>query len=245
MTERYKAEKAKTEFVSTVSHELRTPLTSIGGVLGLMKAGAFADRPEKMHTMVNIAYKNVERLTSLVENLLDIDKIGAGGVHLPRKAANINRLVEEAIEANESYTTERGITFKCSHKDLPLVADVNKGRIMQVMANLLSNAVKFSPSGSEVEVIVSRHDGNIRVAVKDYGYGIPEEAQATIFDRFTQVDSSDQRTEGGTGLGLNIAKSIVEAHGGTIGFTSELGKGSTFYFDLKESEVENKTLDGE
>ena len=110
---------------------------------------------------------------------------------------------------------------------------------MQVMANLLSNAAKFSPRGGKVEISIARRKGNVRITVKDNGSGIPEDAQATIFERFTQADSSDQRAKGGTGLGLNIASAIVEKHGGTIGFTTEIGKGSTFYFDLKEIEIED------
>ena len=102
------------------------------------------------------------------------------------------------------------------------------------MANLLSNAAKFSLRGEQVEVTLARHDGSLRVSVKDYGCGIPESARATLFDQFTQVDSTDQRQKGGSGLGLGIAKMIVEAHGGQIDFTSSVDKGATFYFDIPE-----------
>jgi signal transduction histidine kinase len=106
-----------------------------------------------------------------------------------------------------------------------------------MVGNLLSNAVKFSAYGGQVEAYVARHEGNIRIAVKDNSCGIPEEARKTIFDKFTQVDSSDQRQKGGSGLGLNITKMIVEEHGGHINFTSEVGKGSTFYVDLPKLTV--------
>jgi signal transduction histidine kinase len=202
-------------------------------------AGAFDKSPEKLQPMVKIAHDNADRLKLLIDDLLDMEKFGVEKIDLHLKATNLNRLVDEAVEANGGYAVEHGVTYICSHKNLSLVANVDKDRLMQVMANLLSNAAKFSERGGKVEVSVSRHGENIRIAVKDYGCGIPEEARATIFDRFTQADSSDQRAKGGTGLGLNIAKAIVEGHGGTIGFTSEVGKGTTFYFDLKEVFVES------
>jgi signal transduction histidine kinase len=105
---------------------------------------------------------------------------------------------------------------------------------MQVTANLLSNAAKFSPHGGQVDISVFRHDGKLRISVQDYGYGVPEWARKTIFDKFTQVDSSDQRKKGGSGLGLSIIKSIVEAHDGQVDYISEINKGTTFYVDLPE-----------
>ena len=238
ITERQKVDKAKSEFLSTVSHELRTPLTSIKGVLGLIKAGVLDDSPEKLHSMIDAAYRNSERLTVLINDLLDIDKIDAGALNLVLIETNINWLVEEAIEINEGYAVEFGVTYICSHTDLPLVANVDKDLMMQVLANLFSNATKFSSRGSEVNISVGRCNNGIRIAVKDTGIGIPEAAWATLFDKFTQIDSSDQRTKGGTGLGLYIAQNIIEAHGGRMSFTSEIGKGTTFYIDLEEAFVE-------
>ncbi len=109
----------------------------------------------------------------------------------------------------------------------------DKGRLKQVMTNLLSNASKFSKKGAMVDIQLSSNDSRVFVSVKDYGIGIPEEARANIFERFTQADSSDQRRFGGTGLGLNIAKTIIEEHGGSIEFQSEVGVGTTFRFSLK------------
>lgn len=236
ITERQKVDKAKAEFVSTVSHELRTPLTAIKGVLGLIKAGVFDESSEKLHSMASIAYNNSDRLHKLIDDLLNLEKLQSGKMHFQKNPSNLNLMVDEAIEANKGYGDEYGVTFTCFHSNDGLLVNADKDRLMQVMANLLSNATKFSECGAKVEVSVLRHEGSIRVSVKDNGSGIPEEAQASIFDRFTQVDSSDQRLHGGTGLGLSIAKMIVEEHGGTIGFTTELGKGSVFYFDLPELE---------
>lgn len=239
ITKRQEVDVAKTEFISTVSHELRTPLTSIKGALGIIKAGVLDDTPDKLHSMVNIAYDNSNRLEGLINDILDMEKITAEEVNFQMDQTNINWLVEEAIEANAAYGDQYGVTFICSHIDVSLSVNIDKDRMMQVMANLLSNAAKFSPRGGTVEISIARRNGNVRITVKDNGSGIPEDARATIFERFTQADSSDQRAKGGTGLGLNIAKAIVEKHGGTIGFSTEVGKGTTFYFDLKEIKAED------
>lgn len=239
ITVRHEVDVEKAEFISTVTHELRTPLTSIKGALGIIRAGVLDDTPDKLHSMVNVAYDNSNRLEGLINDILDMEKIAAGEFIFQMGPTNINWLVEEAIEANAVYGDKYGVTFICSHIDVSLSVNVDRDRMMQVMANLLSNAAKFSSSGGTVEISVARRNGNVRVAVKDNGSGIPEDARATIFERFTQADSSDQRAKGGTGLGLNIAKAIVEKHGGTIGFSTETGKGTTFYFDLEEAEAES------
>ena len=234
LTKRKVAEKAKSEFISTVSHELRTPLTTIKGALGLIKAGALDDSPDKLQSMIKVAYANSDRLTALINDILDIEKIDAGKMNFQMQSTDIDALLRDAVEANEVYGSQYGIRFIYVGSNEPLFVDGNKDRLMQVMDNLLSNAAKFSERGGQVEVSVSRQDEGIRISVKDYGCGIPEEARATIFDRFTQADSSDQRAKGGTGLGLSIVKTIIEKHGGSVGFTSEVDKGTTFYFDFPE-----------
>ena len=232
ITERLKVDRAKSEFISTVSHELRTPLTSIKGVLGLIKAGAFNAAPEKLLPMVEIAYDNSTRLGGLIDDILDIEKITAGKMEFVLKPLNASILIEEALDANKVYGDKYGVTFKHRMTDSRLIMNGDKDRLMQVMSNLLSNAAKFSREGSTVEITASRQNDNIYISVKDDGDGIPKEAQATIFERFTQADSSDQRIKGGTGLGLSISKTIIDGHGGDIGFTSEYGQGTVFYFEI-------------
>lgn len=226
--------RAKSEFIATVSHELRSPLTSIKGVLGLIKAKAFDKDPDKLYSMVNIAYANCDRLNLLITDILNREKLEAGMMDFHMHPTDLSALVKEAVEANRGYGFEYGVSFVCTDIKEPLMVCADSERLMQVMANLLSNAAKFSPRGEKVEASVVRNDKNIRIAVKDYGRGIPEEAQETLFDRFTQVNSSNLRTKGGTGLGLSIIKEIVNAHNGIVSFTSEVGKGTTFYVDLPE-----------
>lgn len=232
ITERLKVDRAKSEFISTVSHELRTPLTSIKGVLGLIKAGAFNRSPEKLLPMVEIAYDNSNRLGSLIDDILDIEKITAGKMELVLKPLNASILIEEALDANKAYGDKYGVKFVYQMTDNRLIMHGDKDRLMQVMSNLLSNAAKFSEDGTVVEITATHQNDSIYISVKDCGSGIPEEAQATIFERFTQADSSDQREKGGTGLGLSISKTIIDGHGGNIGFTSKDGQGTNFYFEI-------------
>ncbi|MEE8352035.1 MAG: response regulator, partial [Rhodospirillales bacterium] len=242
ITERKKADKAKSEFVSTVSHELRTPLTSIKGSLGLIRSGTTGELPEKMQSMLDIAYNNSDRLVTLINDILDIEKIEANKMDFHMSPTEVVSLVEEALEANKGYGDEHGVRFILSEGIEEALVEGDKDRLMQVLSNLMSNAAKFSPDGEQVELLVTRNDGNIRVSVKDKGPGITEEFRDVIFEKFTQSDSSDTRQEGGTGLGLSISKAIVDRHRGTLGFDTEADKGTTFYFDLPELSEESEVL---
>ena len=245
ITERTLLDKAKNEFVSTVSHELRTPLTSIKGALGLIKSGTVGKLPEKLQSMLNIAYNNSDRLVLLINDILDMEKIKAGKMDFHMKPTDITSLVEEAIEANKGYGDEHGVIFTVQECDENVLVQGDKDRLMQALANIMSNAAKFSPGGEKVELSIKRLGKTIRIAVKDYGQGIPEEFKDSIFDKFSQADSSDTRQKGGTGLGLSITKAIIERHEGTISFDTETGKGTTFYIDLPELENQGTQSDVE
>jgi PAS domain S-box-containing protein len=228
---------AKSQFISTVSHELRTPLTSIKGALGLIQAGVFNHSPDKLQSTIKMAYRNTERLHKLIDTILDIEQLETGAMVFDMHSMDLSALVQESVLANAGYGSEYGVSVLCLGIEEPLLVNGDYDGLMQVLGNLLSNAVKFSLRGGQVEACVTRHKGRVRITVKDNGCGIPAEARYTIFDKFTQVDSSDQRQKGGSGLGLNITKMIVEEHGGHIDFTSEAGKGTTFYVDLPELAV--------
>lgn len=232
ITERKRIEKMKNEFISTVSHELRTPLTSIRGSLGLICGGAVGEIPEQASEMLKIANNNTERLLLLINDILDVQKIESGQMVFKCRCISVLSLLKQAIEENQAYGTQYGIRYELAPhcEDMHVYADRN--RLLQVMSNLLSNAAKFSPAGEVVEVGVEQLQGLVRVSVSDHGPGIAPEFQAALFDRFTQCDSSDTRAKGGTGLGLNIAKAIVEKHGGYIGFESTPDVGTRFYFEL-------------
>ena len=140
--------------------------------------------------------------------------------------------MEQGIKTNQGYAEDQGVEFLLTETQPELTVRGDGDRLMQVMVNLLSNAAKFSPKGEKVEISVTRHNNRARVSVSDNGAGIPKEFQNEVFSKFTQADSSDTRQVGGTGLGLNISKTIIDKHGGSIGFDTETGAGTTFYFEV-------------
>lgn len=232
ITERKQAERMKSEFISTVSHELRTPLTAIRGALGLVAGGVVGPLPEQASALLATALKNSERLTELINDLLDLEKFESGMMRFRLERQPLTPLVTRAVETNAPYAETLGVKFRL-FGPLPAVdVDVDAIRLGQVLTNLLSNAVKFSPRGGVVEIRVSLRDGHVRTSVTDHGPGIPQEFRARIFQKFSQADASDSRARGGTGLGLAISKSFVEGMAGSIGFESDPQRGTTFHFDL-------------
>lgn len=227
------AYKVKSEFVSTVSHELRTPLTSIKGALDLIDSGALGPVPESMESMVGIAARNSTRLANLINDILDLQKIEAGEMAYRFEPIDVKVFIEEAIDANQGYADSLGISLSATLPDIDVqYINGDEARLMQVMANVISNALKFSNADGRVDVTYELLDNRIRISVQDNGQGIPPNSRNKVFDQFSQLDSSDQRRVGGTGLGMNISKQIIDQHGGHIDYVSELEKGTTFFIDL-------------
>lgn len=234
ITKRKEVDRLKNEFISTVSHELRTPLTSIRGSLGLIAGGVAGPIPDRAKSMIDIAYKNSERLVRLINDILDIEKIESGKMVFNFKPIELMPLIDQAIEANRAFGAQYQVSFVITESVPGIRINADADRLTQVMTNLLSNAAKFSPPGSQVEISVRRVGQGVRVAVRDHGSGIPEEFKKRIFQKFAQADSSDSRQKGGTGLGLSIVKAIVEKHDGTVAFDTSEGVGTTFYFEIPE-----------
>jgi PAS domain S-box-containing protein len=232
LTERRRVDRLKSEFISVVSHELRTPLTSIRGSLGLLVGGAAGELPERARRMVEIAHHNSERLVRLINDMLDMEKIESGKMRFDMRPLEVSHLVQHALEAHRGYGEEYQIEFVAEPGGAQVRVYGDFDRLIQVMSNLLSNAAKFSPPKGQVRVAVTRRDTLVRVAIADHGPGISEEFRRQLFKRFSQADTSDARQKGGTGLGLSICKAIIERHDGAIGFETEVGAGSTFWFDL-------------
>lgn len=250
-----KMERLKSEFISTASHELRTPLTSIYASLDMLHSGMAGELPPDAAELLGIAHKSAERLVRLVNDVLDVEKIESSSMDYRKAQQPLWPLLEQAIAATQGYADQFAVKFVLSAQPAAAPAgesadelgvkpatqtepqqaqvDVDADRIIQVVVNLLSNAAKFSPPGGAVVTVQMRPGASaVRVSVVDTGVGIIGTFRDRIFERFAQADSSDRRQKGGTGLGLNICKSIVEAHNGQIGFISEPGAGSEFYFDL-------------
>lgn len=232
ITERKHVERMKNEFISTVSHELRTPLTSIRGSLGLLAGGLGGQLSEKARSLLDIGVQNCERLVRLVSDMLDIEKIASGKMSFEMRPHELRPLLEQAAAASAGYADQHGVLVRVEAPDEPLAVSVDLDRFLQVVANLISNACKYSPRGGEVTLTAARTGAVMRVAVTDRGPGIPEAFRGRIFQRFAQADSSDARQKGGTGLGLNISKAIVERMGGQLDFETEPGVGTTFFFSL-------------
>jgi PAS domain S-box-containing protein len=232
IAERKKVERMKNEFISTVSHELRTPMTSIRASLGMLADGFAGELPPDTRELIGIAHVSCERLVRLVNDVLDIEKIESGNMEFDMRPQVLRPLIEEAVDAVSASAGQMGVSIEveCDAGEVKVNAD--RDRMIQVLVNLLSNAIKFSPSGTAVMLRVEAVEGTVRVSVTDRGPGVPAEFRDRIFQKFAQADSTDSRQKGGTGLGLSICKSIVEEHGGSIGFASETGQGATFTVEL-------------
>lgn len=232
VTERREMERIKDEFVSVVSHELRTPLTAIRGALGLVDSGALDGSPEQRSRMVSIALTSSARLSRLVDDILDIERLNAGTTRPELADHRIDALVAAAVDQVSVLAEEAGIALRPARSSEVVRADGE--RIVQTLTNLLGNAVKFSPRGSTVRVSTVPVGDFVELRVDDEGRGIPPDKLETVFRRFEQVDASDTRERGGTGLGLAIARSIVERHGGRLWAVSEgEGRGSSFRLTLR------------
>lgn len=231
---RKQIERLKSEFVSTVSHELRTPLTSIKGSLGLLDAGVAGELSERGQSLIQIALQNADRLAGLVDDILDIEKLEFGQAGIQLNRCELQPLLREAVEHSQGYADSYRVHLQLDTSLLPAgsAVMVDNLRLQQVIANLVSNAVKYSPRDGTVNVMAAMNSGQVRVSVIDRGPGIPEAFRSRIFNKFAQADSSDTRLQGGTGLGLSICKTLLERMNGLIGYDTELGVGSTFYFDL-------------
>jgi len=232
LTEHKRIEQMKNEFVSTVSHELRTPLTSISGALGLINGGALGEVPPAMQQMLEIAYRNSQRLGHLINDLLDMEKIAAGKMSFDMHEHSLRQLLEEALASNQAFAVQLGVN--CVLREaVDVQVWVDASRLQQVLGNFLSNAIKYTPEGGEVSLHCSVPDAtHVRISVTDQGPGIAAEFRARVFEKFAQADASDSRQKGGTGLGLAITKEFIERMGGKVGFDTAEGQGTTFWCEL-------------
>jgi len=228
ITERKRVEKMKDEFVSTVSHELRTPLTSIRGAISLVLSGVLDDMPEKANELLETAGRNTERLMHLINDILDMQKIEAGKLEYSFSQIDLMDAIEKSITDNLSYAKQYHVNIQLGDKVENIIVKVDPLRLAQIMSNLISNAAKFSHKDSTIYIHTNIENKYVKISVVDSGEGIPEEYFDKIFSKFSQHDASATKEKGGTGLGLAISKQMIEAMGGSIDFTSTLGKGTSF-----------------
>jgi signal transduction histidine kinase len=230
VTEIREMQRLKQEFTAIISHELRTPLTSVKAFLSGFSLGVYGEMKEGLLKRVGGIQSSVERLIRLINDLLDSEKMAAGMLTINLRPLEFDEVITDAMHSVREIAEKQKVNIATE----PCRTQVNgdHDRLVQVMINLLSNAIKHSPAGGDIKVSIRQEGEYMQVAVSDQGSGIAKESQALIFERFHQVDSDLSKRRGGTGLGLYLSKYLVEKHGGTIGVTSELGKGSTFWFRL-------------
>ncbi|MEM8641252.1 MAG: PAS domain-containing protein [Cyanobacteria bacterium P01_G01_bin.54] len=230
ITERKAIERMKDEFVSVISHELRTPLTSIHGAVKLLETGKLGAFNAQGQQMLTIAANNTTRLSRLINDILDLQRLESGQFSLNLQACRVVDLFNQSSQNLAAIATSDQIQIDTLTTDPQLQVWADPDYLMQVLTNLLSNALKFSPPQSTITLQASGQEQQVCVQVRDRGRGIPADKLDTIFERFHQVDASDSRQKGGTGLGLAICKHIVQQHGGHIWVESVVNEGSTFYF---------------
>jgi GAF domain-containing protein/DNA-binding response OmpR family regulator/nitrogen-specific signal transduction histidine kinase len=232
VTAEVEADRAKSEFVSTVSHELRTPMTSIKGYADLLLMGAVGELADQQEHFVTIIRNNADRLTALVNDLLDISRIETGRVELNLRAVSMSEVVKSVMATLEARAQERDLELRVDiPEDLPAVWG-DSDRITQILTNLVGNAIQYTPSGGSICTSARVNQRMLEVAVADTGIGISEENLEKVFDRFFRADNPFVQETSGTGLGLAITTSLVRMHGGDIWVESEVGEGSTFSFTL-------------
>ena len=222
-------DRLKTMFLSQVSHELRAPLTSIQGFVENMLDGMTGELKGKQREYLHRMRENTERLTRMITNLLDLSRIESGTQRVDRVPWRLFELVEEVIRQFEPVAKGMHVILElaCEDPTLQILADHDK--FVQILTNLVDNAIKFTPAGGKVTVSLTRPDPNrAMLTVADTGVGMPAEAMENLFAPFYQASQDSRIQAKGLGLGLSIVKSLVEAHGGTIAVTSELGQGSEF-----------------
>lgn len=236
ITERREIERRKDDFLSIASHELKTPLTTIKGFVQALERMKPANASEKYNQTLQKVALYVDRLNSLITDLLDVSRIQSGNIELHNELFDFDKMVKEAVENLQASTVSHQIKIKGAAGTIVLG---DEGHITQVLNNLISNAIKYAPNSQEVLVYVSKVSNYVKVAVTDYGLGISAEDQQSVFERFFRGGDIQKRFPG-MGIGLYICEQIVKNHGGTIWVESEKGKGSTFSFTLPISrEVKN------
>jgi two-component system phosphate regulon sensor histidine kinase PhoR len=229
VTERHRVEDAQRRFVADASHEMRTPVAALKGMLELLVDGA-QDVPEVRDDFMRTMQVEVDRLGRLVSDLLTLAQLEAGSLRVAPAPESATELLDGVARVMATLAEQAGVTLSVEVPDTDLRVLADRDRIAQVLLSFTDNALKHSPKGATVHLGARRRDGSVRLEVTDEGVGIDADELSRVFERFYRSDAA--RAGGGAGLGLAIAKEIVEAHGSTIDVTSTPGSGTTFGFEL-------------
>jgi len=240
ITERKMMEEMRSEFVANVSHELRTPLTSIRGFAETLLDGALEDDPKVARQFLEIINNETERLSRLIDELLNLSKIEDRKSLPVRQPLDINELVKRVVAILQPRAKEKNLTINTNLPEALPVVQGDPDMISQVLINLIDNAVSYTQPGGVIRISVLDGKDELKVDVQDNGIGIPTESLSRVFERFYRVDKARSREQGGTGLGLSIVKHIIDAHGGSVQVESKVGHGSTFSFVLPLAEPDHR-----
>jgi signal transduction histidine kinase len=231
---------AKDAFYNNISHELRTPLNVVLGSIQLFEMMGddlfLSYNRSKFKAYNSLMKKNCFRLLRVINNLIDSSKLDTGNLSLCLKNHNIVKTIEDIFNNTKAYAKGKGLKMKLKSKTKKIITAYDEDKLARAILNLISNAIKFTPKGC-ICIEVKKKENRVYIAIKDTGIGIPSDKIDSIFDPFTQVDSSLTRSHEGSGLGLSIAKSIVELHNGQLSVISRLGKGSSFIIELPVKQI--------
>jgi PAS domain S-box-containing protein len=235
--EEMKAEQIKRDFVSMISHELRSPLTPLRGFLASLVEGTVDDSAEKRHEYYRIMLRQAQRLERVVNDMLDASLIEAGGLVVDLQSVPLDHVLTRLVKEFREQHPDRPVVL--GDLDEPAIVFADPFRVEQVVLNLLSNADKYTPASLPIDVTATTTEGSVTISVSDLGEGIAPEHQDVIFDRFYRVQDGPASGRPGTGLGLYIARTLVEAMSGRIWVESEVGAGTTFSFSLQRVDVDH------
>jgi signal transduction histidine kinase len=239
------ANRAKSEFTSVVAHEIKTPLTVIRGYADLLSKVLGSNAPDGNHNLLRylgIIQANVGRMVTLASDLSDISRIEAGQLQIELEPLSLPAVIEDVSRSIQGQLENKEQRLAIQVADALPAVWADRNRLAQVLTNLVSNAHKYTPSGGQITISAAPHNGVVQVAIQDTGIGIRPEDQPKIFQRFFRSEDEKTREEPGTGLGLNITRSLVEKQGGRIWFESAFRQGTTFYFTVPTS---GRTVKGE
>lgn len=225
-------DRIKGDFINAASHELRTPLTTITGYAEFLEDEVAGPLNGEQRGFVTQIQEGARRLQRIVDDMLDFARLEAGSFMLVKHEADLGLLIREELSDLRAQAEEADLTLAAEVPEEAMQVSMDPRRVGQVLLNLLGNALKFTPAGGNVTIRLSATPEAARVEVVDTGIGISEQYLSRLFQKFFQVDPSMTRERGGAGLGLSIAKALIEEHGGEIGVSSRLGEGSTFWFTL-------------
>jgi signal transduction histidine kinase len=227
----------KLDFVAMAAHELRTPLTAVRGYLSLLMEDKQTTLGEKQKKFLDRSFYNAQILANLVENILNVSRIERGTLDLHYEVVNWPEYVQKFYEDSQGRAKDKELSLEFeAPEDASILVNIDKLSMYEVIGNLVSNSLNYTPTGGKIKIVITATDQTVTTSVIDTGEGIAPESQNMLFTKFYRAHEGLEMSAKGTGLGLFIAKSIVEMHKGQIGVTSEVGKGSTFHFTLPRAQ---------